>query len=48
MEVIESPFLEVLKRSVDLALEPWFSCDHGGDAGLAVRLGDRKGLLQPL
>lgn len=46
MEVIVSPFLEVFKRSVDLALEPWFNCDHGGDTGLAVGLGDHKGLFQ--
>lgn len=46
MEVVESPFLEVFKRSVDLALEPWFSCDHGGDTGLAVGFGYLKSLLQ--
>ena len=42
---MESPFLEVFKKRVDVALRDMVS-GHGGD-GLMVGLGDLSGLFQP-
>jgi len=44
-EVVESPFLEVFKSRVDVALRD-VGCRHGGD-GLEVGLGDLCSLFQP-
>ena len=44
-EVVESPFLEVLKNSVDVALRGMVS-RHDGD-GLMVGLDDLSGVFQP-
>ena len=44
-DMVESPFLEVFKSRVDVALRDMGS-GHGGD-GLTVGLGDLRGLFQP-
>ena len=44
-EVVESPFLKVFQRCVDVALRAVVS-GHGGD-GLVVGPGDLRGLFQP-
>ena len=44
-EVMESPLLEVFKSCVDVALRGVVS-GHGG-GGVAVGLGDFRGLFQP-
>ena len=44
-EVVQSPFLEVLKNHVDVALRDVVS-GHGGDE-LVVGLNDLRGLFQP-
>jgi len=42
-EVAESPYLEVLKKHVDIAVQ---DSRHGG-VGLTVGLDDLRGLFQP-
>ena len=44
-EVVESPFLEVFKKYVDVALRDMVS-EHGGD-GLRFGLDDLRGVFQP-
>lgn len=44
---MESPSLEVLKKSVGMALRAWFSGEHAGGAELMVELPDLGGVLQP-
>jgi len=44
--LVESPYLEVFKKCVDVALQDMF-CRHGG-AGLTVGLDDVGGLFQPM
>jgi len=45
-EVVESPFLEVFKKHVEVVLWDMFS-RHGG-AGVTARLHDLRGLFLPV
>lgn len=44
---MESPSLEMLKKSVGKAVRVWFSGEDAGGTGLMVELPDLEGLLQP-
>lgn len=46
--VVEPPSLERFRKCVDVALGTWLSGEHGGGAGLRIRLGDLRGLKRSL